>query len=113
MFLQIFQDLKQRYPEEFSRYLSLIAIACFLIDKGCDWLATNKENRTAAVELHYLLEPIGVADIFKTECDDHHLSYVKNRAPGTPKYLLIGKTLHGPDSNGRMSSIALEGKHQL
>ena len=113
MFLQIFNDLKERYSQEDSRCLSLVAIACFLIDKGCNWTATNKKNRTAAEALQLSWRSARVADTFKSACDDHHLSYVKNRATGTPKYLLVGNTLHGLDSNGRMSSIALEGKHQL
>jgi hypothetical protein len=106
------QGLKIKYPKEDSGILSLVAVACFLIDKGCDWTATNKKGRTAAEILPLFWIGSTFAKIFKKECDEHHLSYhsyVKNNAQGTPKYLLVGNTLHGPDSNGRMSSITLEG----
>ena len=103
MFLQIWHKLKQKYPQEDSRFLPLVAIACFLIDKGCDWLATNKENRTAAVEITYLMESTAIADIFKRECLRHHLmALARNASNDQLKQLAAGNWM---DQQGRLRSI--------
>ena len=47
--LQIVRDLKINCPgEESNPFLPLIAVAIFLIDNGCDWMAKNKTGDTAA-----------------------------------------------------------------
>jgi len=82
-----------------------VAVACFLIDKGCDWTATNKKGRTAADELRSWFD---VAEIFIEECDRRHLSYQMLNAKRLP-WCVVGDTLHGRDSNGRMSSFTIDG----
>ena len=103
MFLQIFNDLKEKYPEEDSQCLSLVAIACFLIDKGCDCLATNKKNRTAADQLKYRAGSTRVLDIFETECLRHHLMALARNAPNDQvKQLAAGNWM---DQHGQSRSI--------
>jgi hypothetical protein len=63
--------LKRQYPDKESSYLSLVAIALFLIDNGCDSTATNERGRSAADELHSTKESVAV--IFKVECKRHHM----------------------------------------
>ena len=108
MFLQIFNDLKEKYSKQDLSYLPLVAVACFLINKGCDWTAKNKKGRTAADKLPWL--PWKAFDcFFKEECDNYHMFYVMKKAQGTRKCLVVGNRLYGPDSNGCMSSVVLEG----
>ena len=94
--------MKENYPLEDSRYLPLVAIACFLIDKGCDWLATSKKNRTAAVEVDYWLGFPRVANIFKTECLRHYLTDLVKNGSIDQLQLMAGNCM---DQLGRSRSI--------
>ena len=103
MFLQIFDGLKKSYPQEDSRCLSLVAIACFLIDKGCDWTATNRKNRTAADEVDYWLGSTGVADIFRREGFRYHsIAKLKYASNDQLKQLAAGNWM---DQHGQSRSI--------
>ena len=102
MFLQIFLVLKEKYPQEDSRSLSLVAVACFLIDKGCDWLATNRENRTAADQLQFWWRSTGDADIFKRECLRHHLMARPRYASNDQLQMMASSCM---DQQGRLRSI--------
>ena len=103
MFMQIFDDLKKNDPQEDSQCLSLVAVACFLIDKGCDWLATNKKNRTAAEALRVWMRSTRVAGIFCRECLRHHLmALARNASNDQLKQLAAGNWM---DQHGRLRII--------
>ena len=105
MILQIFNDLKEKYPDEDSRCLSLVAIACFLIDKGCDWLATNKENRTAADEVQFCMRSIDVVEIFRRECFRYHSIAKLKYASNDQLDQLADNASHCMDQHGCSPSI--------
>ena len=87
---------------EDSRCLPLVAIACFLIVKGCDWLATNRKNRTAADEVQISWRSAAVAGIFKTECLRHHVMALARYASNYQLQLIAGSCM---DQHGRLRSV--------
>ena len=83
-----------------------MTIACFLIDKGCDWTATNQRGLTAADELNFTSDC--AIEIFKKECHRHYLAAIV-KGTAMNKGVNAGNTLYRTDSLGRMSSTTLIG----
>ena len=94
--------MKREYPkEEDSRDLSLVAVACFLIDEGCDWTAIDKRGCTATDKLPTWKH---IADIFKVECKRHHMMAAIRNTPNAQikdVNMWDGSTLHDLDLDGR------------
>jgi hypothetical protein len=96
--------LKRKYPKEGLHGLSLVAVACFLIDEGCDWTAIDKRGCTAAaVRTAGLRIWEHIADIFKVECKRHHMMAAIKFTPNAQikdVNMWDGSTLHDLDLDG-------------
>ena len=104
MSLQIWLKLKVKYRQEDSRFLLLVAVACFLIDNGCNWLAENKSKRSAVDTLHNSL--YFQKFIFKNEGHRHFLTAKVNSEQQVNSISVwVGNDLHGLDERGRSCSF--------
>jgi len=96
--------LKEKYSDKDSRFLPLVAIACFLIDKGCDWLSENEFKRSAvdALENCYRLLRDNTVAVFKNEGHRHFLAAkVRSEPEVNTINVWVGNDLHGLDKRGR------------
>ena len=111
MSLQIWLKLKVKYRQEDSRFLLLVAVACFLIDNGCNWLAENKLKRSAVYALQYCYwVRMGSENttflIFKNEGHQHFLAAKVHSAPEVNSISVwVGNDLHSLDERGRSCSF--------
>ena len=91
-----------------------MVIALFLVENGCNWMKTNKKNRTPAAEISLLSTSIPVWEILKREGHRYYLKSILNSIESTQLEnisLWVGSECYGLDQECQTLCESFIGKN--